>query len=150
MNQDITQQTVVEMGMFKMLMEGLRTTLAWKVQGNDFSRKLSTVRFMVQSFQRHQERLFALEEYDGYMSLVEQNAPQLSRTVDALKQQHEKFRIGARRISHALERIASTDAARFACLCDDMLELLDGLEQHNKKEAELFQEAMERDSGGEG
>ena len=32
MNQDITQQTVVEMGMFKMLMEGLRTTLAWVQQ----------------------------------------------------------------------------------------------------------------------
>jgi hypothetical protein len=37
----------------KLLMEGLRSTVAWKVQGNDFSRKLSTLRFIVRSFQGH-------------------------------------------------------------------------------------------------
>ena len=39
------------------LMEGLNTALAWKIQENDFARKLSTVRFLTQSFQRHLERL---------------------------------------------------------------------------------------------
>jgi len=99
MNQDITQQTEVESKMFGLLMEGLRSTLAWKVQGADFSRKLSTLRFMAQSFQRHLERLFSLEEYDGYMDLVTKTSPRLSRTVDALKLEHDQFRTGIRRIA---------------------------------------------------
>ena len=150
MNRDLTQQITVESGMFKLLAEGLRNTLAWKVQGHDFSRKLTTLRFMAQSFQRHLEHLLALEEFDGYMTQVEEMAPQLARSVDALKQQHEKFRTGSRRIMHGLERMAATDAARFDSVCDEFLTLLQKIDEHNQREAELFQEAMARDGGGEG
>ena len=73
MNNDIAQQTVVEDGILKLLVEGLRSALAWKVT-NDFSRKLSSVRFITQSFQRHLERLMALEEYDGYMGWMPVNS----------------------------------------------------------------------------
>ena len=70
MPQNIAKQTEVESGLVKLLIEGLRSTVDWKVHGGDFSRKLSTLRFIVRSFQGHMERLFALEEYDGYMDLV--------------------------------------------------------------------------------
>jgi len=149
MIQDITQQTEVESKMFGLLMEGVRSTMAWKVQGADFSRKLSTLRFMAQSFQRHLERLFALEEYDGYMDLVTKKSPRLSRTVDALKLEHNQFRADTRRIAHGLERISSPmDKAKFSALCDEWLDLLDKLDAHGRKETDLFQEAFEQDRGG--
>jgi hypothetical protein len=150
MSHDIAQQTEVENGMLKLLMEGLRSTLAWQVPENNFSRKLSSLRFMAQSFHRHLDRVFVLEEFDGYMKLVEETAPHLSRTVDALKREHEKLRTGIRRIVHGLEQGSSTDYAMFANTCNELLVLLQNLDEHNKKEAALFQEAFERDEGGEG
>lgn len=84
MSQNIAKQTEVENGLLKLLIEGLRSTLSWKVHSSDFSRKLSTVRFIVRSFQGHLDRLFALEEYDGYMDLVNKRSPRLSRTVPGL------------------------------------------------------------------
>jgi hypothetical protein len=150
MNQDITQQIAVESGMFKLLMEGLRNALAWKVHGNDFSRKLSTLRFMAQSFQRHLEHLLAAEEFDGYLVNVGEIAPQLARSVDALRLQHEKFRAGSRRILHGLERVSPTDKVRFDSLCNDFLTLLNSIEEHNQREADLVQEAFAREGGGEG
>src|SRR4051812_6360907 len=94
---DLAQQTAVEHTLLQYLMEGLRTTIAWQHQG-DGVRKLSTLRFIGQSFQRHLERLLALEECDGYMDLVLQRNPQLRKTVDALREEHEFFRQSVRRI----------------------------------------------------
>jgi hemerythrin-like domain-containing protein len=148
MSQEIAQQTLVENDMLKLLMEGLRSTVAWKVQGNDFSRKLSTLRFIVRSFQGHLDRLFALEEYDGYMDLVEKKSPRLSRTVDALRMEHDRFRTGIRRIVHGLEQVSSTNQALFVKLCDELLVLLKELNEHCKRETDLFQEAFEQDRGG--
>src|SRR5947207_15996801 len=95
---DLAQQTLVEHGLLLLLMEGLRNTLAWKVPGTDFARKLSTLRFITQSFQRHLERVLALEEYDGYMDLVLKESPQLGNVVDGLRQEHDQFRAEARHI----------------------------------------------------
>lgn len=149
MSRDIAKQTEVESGLVKLLVEGLRSAVSWKVQGGDFSRKLSTLRFTVRSFQGHLDRLFVLEEYDGYMDLVNNKAPRLSRAVDALKLEHEQFRTGIRRIALGLERISSPmDEAKFAKLCDELLELLDKLDAHGRKETDLFQEAFEQDRGG--
>src|SRR5271154_4824126 len=99
MSQDIAKQIEIEYGLVKLLFAGLRSTVAWKVQGNDFSRKLSTLRFIVRSFQGHLERLFAVEEYGGYMDLVNKRAPRLSKNVDALNLEHDEFRTEIRRIA---------------------------------------------------
>ena len=149
MNQDIAQQMIVENSVLKLLVEGLRSALAWKVT-NDFSRKLSSVRFIAHSFQRHLERLMALEEYDGYMDRLEEKAPQLARTVSHLKQEHDNFRTGLRRILHGLEHVSSADRATFTNLCDELLKLLQGLDKHSKKETDIYHEAFEQDAGGEG
>ena len=150
MNQDIAQQAVVENGMLKILIEGLRNALVWKTTNDRFSRKLSSVRFITQSFQRHLERLMALKEYDGYMDRLEKKAPQLTRAVSDLKQEHETFRTGIRRILHGLEHVSSTDQVTFAKLCDELLILLKDLDEHRKKETDLYYEAFEQDAGGEG
>jgi hypothetical protein len=147
---DMAQQTLVEHTMLKHLMEGLRATVAWKLHGAGLSRKLSTLRFIAQSLQRHLEHLLALEEYDGYMDRVLATSPRLSKTVDALREQHDVFRRGVSRMVHGLEQVSSSDDTGFTGLCNDLLVLLDKLDAHNRKEIHLIQEAFERDGGGEG
>ena len=73
--QDIAEQTRVEQELLRHVMEGLRLSTTWQVLGPDASRKLSTLRFVTGSFQRHLERLLALEEYDGFMDKVLACAP---------------------------------------------------------------------------
>jgi hypothetical protein len=148
--QDVARQIQVEQDMLRHIMEGLRTTVGWQVPGPDASRKLSSLRFIAQSFQRHLEHVLALEEYDGYMDLVLSLAPWLSRAADALRSEHDVFRIEARRLVQRLERLPATDLAGLGKVCDSLLVLLDKVEAHNGKEIALLQEAFKRDEGGEG
>jgi hemerythrin-like domain-containing protein len=146
--QDVTEQMRVEHGLLQYLIQGLRATLAWQVPGPDASRKLSTLRFIAQMFQRHLERLLALEEYDGYMGVVRATCPRLGRATDALRAEHEGFRTEARRIVLRLERLPNTDLAALGQVCTDLLALLEQVEGHSRKEMDLLQEAFERDEGG--
>jgi len=147
---DLAQQTLVENGMLTKLMEGLRTTLAWKVQGNEFSRKLSTLRYMAHTFQGHMERLMALEECGGYMDVIVETNPNLGTAVVALRQEHELFRKGTRTIIHRLDHVSPTDRATFIAICDDLTALLKRLDEHSRKEVDIFQEVFENVGGGEG
>jgi hypothetical protein len=146
--QDVARQTKVEHELLQYLIQGLRATAAWPVPGPDAARKLSTLRFIGQSFQRHLEHLLAAEEYDGCMGLVQESAPRLGRAVDALKAQHEHFRTEARRIVLRLERLSNTDPAALDQVCADLLALLGQIEEHNRKEMALLQEAFKQDEGG--
>jgi hypothetical protein len=49
-----------------------------------------------------------------------------------------------------LEKGSPPDYAMFANSCSELTVLLQSLDEHSKKEADLFQEAFERDEGGEG
>jgi hypothetical protein len=147
--QEVTHQTQVEHELLKHIMEGLRMTAGWEVPGPDASRKLSTLRFVAQSFQRHLEHLLTLEEYDGYMDLVLNCAPWLGRATDALRAEHDGFRTQARRFVQRLERLQATDAPALDEVCGDLLALLEEVEAHNAKEIALLQEAL-RDGPGEG
>jgi hypothetical protein len=149
-HKDLAQQTLVEQNMLMLLIEGLRNTLAWEVQGNDFVRKLSTLRFITQSFQRHLEHVLALQEYDGYMDLVLQVSPQLGNLIDALRQEHDQFRKEASHIVHQFEHVLPTDGDSFARICAELAGLLNRLDVHNKKEVALLQEAFVQDEGGQG
>jgi hemerythrin-like domain-containing protein len=147
---DLAQQTLAEHKMLTLLIEGLRNTLAWKVEGTDFSRKLSTLRFIAHSFQRHLERVLALEEYDGYMDLVVQARPQMGNSIAALRQEHDQFRNEACQIVHRFEHVSPTDGDSFSRICGELIEFLNKLDAHNKKEIDLMQEAFDQDEGGEG
>jgi hypothetical protein len=148
MIQDIAEQSRVEATVLKHLTEGLRATIGWQVQSNDCSRKLSTLRFNVWSFQQHLERLFTLEEYGGYMAIEIRKSPRLIKAVDELKVGHEMFRTGIRRIVHRLEQISGTDGVALNTLGDELSVLLQQLDEHNRKEVDLIQESFERDQGG--
>ncbi len=147
---EMAQQTEVETGLLKNLSAGLRAVLAWEVQGDDFSRKLSTLLFISRSFKRHLGRLMNLEEVEGYMDIVLETKPFLSKKVHSLKQDHDRFRYAIRRIVHELKQVPPWDAGAFADIGEDLANLLDQLERHGKKEAKLFQEALEQEEGGEG
>jgi hypothetical protein len=147
---EMAQQTSVETGLLKNLTEGLRNVLAWEVQGDDCSRKLSTLLFICQSFKRHLGRLMNLEETDGYMDIVLESKPFWSKKVHALKQEHDRFRYAIRRIVHELKQVAPWDGYALDEICAELAGLLDRLERHGKKEAKLFQEALEQEEGGEG
>jgi hypothetical protein len=147
---EITKQTRVEHELLDHLMHGLRSTAAWRVQEPDASRKLSTLRFIAQSFQRHLEHLLTLEEYDGYMGLLRSAVPRLAKTTDALRQEHDQFRSESRWIVQQLERLPTTDLPALGHVCDDLLALVGRIEEHNRKEIALIQETLGRDEGGEG
>jgi hemerythrin-like domain-containing protein len=147
---DMAQQAQVENSLLNSLIEGLRHTLAWKVQGANDSRKLSTLRFIADSFQRHMERVMTLEERDGYMDVVVATDPNLGKTVDALRREHDKFRKGIATIVQDLGAVSSTDQATFTRICADLTLLLKKLDEHHQKETAIFQDVFVRQDGGEG
>jgi hemerythrin-like domain-containing protein len=148
--QDVAQQIHVESSLMKSLIDGLRAILGWKVQGDDFSRKRSTVTFVSKSLRRHLERLMSLEETGGYMDIVLETKPNLGSKVDRLRQEHERFRHAGKRIARHFEQLAATDHDAFDGICGELAELLDRLERHGQREAVLFQEAFKQEEGGEG
>jgi hemerythrin-like domain-containing protein len=150
-HEDVAQQTLLEHALLKHVTEALRVSAGWSAEGDDLSRNLSTLRFIAGSFQRHLERLMALEEHDGYMDVVVSASPRLAKTVDALREEHGQFRGAVRRITQRLEQVSATDHAAFAAARDELLGFLDRVDRHGDKESKLIHEALARDAeGGEG
>ena len=147
---DIAEQIRVEQELLRHVMEGLRLSTTWQVRGPDASRKLSTLRFVTGSFQRHLERLLALEEYDGFLDQVPACAPRLARAAAALRAEHDGFRSEARRVVQQLERLQATDVDALEKAGGELVALLDRIARHNRKEMALLLEALGRDEGGEG
>ena len=56
-HKNITEQMLVEHEMLKHIMDGLRAAIGWKLEGDDLSRKLSTISFIAQALQRHLDHL---------------------------------------------------------------------------------------------
>ena len=148
--QDLAEQIRVEQELLRHVMEGLRLSTTWQVQGPDASHKLSTLRFVTGSFQRHLERLLALEEYDGFMDKVLACAPHLARATAALRAEHDGFRSASRRVVQQLERLPATDPAALEKVGGELVALLGRIEGHNRREMALLLEAFGRDEGGEG
>ncbi|MBI3839522.1 MAG: hemerythrin domain-containing protein [Planctomycetia bacterium] len=146
----IPQQVLVEHQTLAYVTSALRATIGWKFQGADLSRKLSSLRFVGQSFQRHLKHLMELEEEDGYMSVVLAERPELTDEVEALRQEHDRFRKALSRILRRLRRVEPTDHAAFAKISDDLLALLEKLDEHSRRETDLLQHALLEDNGGEG
>lgn len=148
--QDLAQQIRIESGLKNSLVEGLRVILGGTIQGHDFSRKLSTMVFVSKCLRRHLERLMNLEEKDGYMVVVLEIKPNLSKVVDHLWQEHCRFRYVAKRIVRRFEQMSPTDQDAFDRTCDELTDFLQNLDRHSRKEAKLIQETFEQEEGGEG
>ena len=73
----------------------------------------------MQSFGRHMQRLFDLEEDGGYMLIVGELKPHLTERAIVLRREHDEFRGGFKRIQPAIEMLKPDDWQRtgYSCHC---------------------------------
>jgi hypothetical protein len=144
------RQIAIEQELLGHVMQAIRTTMDWTEGKQRFQQKLSTIRFIAQSFQRHLDRLFQLKGFDGYMDMLVESSPHLRDEIDELRHEHEQFRESLGRIIPQMERIGPEDHEEFFFLCNDLRAFLDRLDEHNLKEMYLIQEGSLQVVGGEG
>jgi hemerythrin-like domain-containing protein len=147
-HQAISQQMLIEHEMLSHLESALRALLQWTSKGQDLSRKLSSLRFMTESFQRHLERLMALEEDDGYMEVVRECRPEFTSQIEALRTEHDDFRRRLRRASARLERLSSIDVEHCEQVSAELNALLEKVDAHSRKEVDLLQQSLLQEEGG--
>jgi hypothetical protein len=150
MNQELlVEQTKVESQALEHTTRALEEAIKWAVDGSDFFRKLSSVRFFTELYQRHLERLFALEEIDGYMDGIARLNPELIQQVDDLHQQHEQFRAAVRIIVVRLDLAAPNHVEEIEATCVELRKTINEILEHLRRERELLVESVQRDTGGE-
>lgn len=146
----IQQQVLVEHETLAHVVSALRNTMSWHTDGLGFSRKLSSLRFVGESFQRHLKHLMQLEKAEGYLSVVTTERPELSEQVRTLRKEGVSFRKEVREILARLKKLSGENQEEFIAAVADLSALLDRLDEHHRREIELLQEALLRDEGGEG
>jgi hypothetical protein len=134
----ISQQTLLEHEIVARLSEALRTAVAWNQHG-DMSRKLSSVHFLAESFARHVQRMFELEEHSGYIEHVEQSHPELASQVTVFRGEHAAFLERLAEFIRLLQISATMSAEATDLLFDDMQTLLADIDSHNKREMNLLE-----------
>lgn len=130
--------------------QAMRVTLNWDAPDVSLPRKLSSLQFTMKSFQRHLERVMAIEEEGGFMAEVVEAKPYLQDRIDGLADDHARFRERLRALVPELSRIADWEQARFVEICGDLRALLEEVDRHGEREIELLQESLGVDDGGEG
>jgi hypothetical protein len=151
MNQELLiQQTIVEGQALEHITRALEVTLGWTIQGDVFARKLSSVRYFTELYQRHLERLFALEEIDGYMESVSRLSPELSNQVDDLRREHEQFRAAVRASLVRIDLASPGRLADFESICGQLQTTINQVREHLRRESDLLVDSINRDTGGQG
>ena len=145
----LAKQALVEHETLNHVMDALRITLAWQVPQRDLAAKVSSVRFMAQSFDRHLNRLMDLEEDGGYLQSARERQPHLWNRFEKRRTEHESFRETFRLLLPSLERVSSEDETLFNNLCHELRDLLGRVDVHSKAETALLQEAFLLEVGGE-
>ena len=130
--------------------QALRVTLNWQVSSVGLSRKLSSVRFTLQSFLRLLERLMDMEEHGGYMSVVSEIKPNMQHRIEQLERDHAQFREWAEQLLHEVEEVSEYQGEQVHQACQRITEFLARVDQHDKEEIQLLQETLLCDEGGEG
>lgn len=128
----------------------LRVTLDWQVPAVGLARKLSSVQFTFQSFQRHLERLMDIEEKDGYMVIVAEAKPHLSMRVERLANEHADFRQIIEHLLPEIDSLQEFESEAFEQKCEEIYALLEKVDRHDRDEIDLLQESLLYDEGGEG
>ncbi|MBN1852056.1 MAG: hypothetical protein JW829_05000 [Pirellulales bacterium] len=156
MNTTLDYQTIaeacrVEHRILGHVKNALRVALNWHVSDVGLPRKISTVRFTFQSFQRHLERLMDLEEEGGFMTSVAECKPNLHHRAEKIRCEHDKLRHAIPELVAKVESISDYSSPHlFREACDEINQLLGRLDQHDHDEITLLQDAFHCDEGGEG
>jgi hypothetical protein len=130
--------------------KALRVTLDWKAPAIGLPRKMSSVQFTAKSFARHLLRMIDLEEQDGYMAVVLEEKPHLEHRVRRLERQHREFRATLDELAPEIDAMQAMEEEQFEYVSSRVLELLDGVDQHDLEEIELLQQTLLCVEGGEG
>lgn len=147
--QSIAEQAAIEQQSLQHIKQALRVAMGWKTTADNLERKLSSVRFMAQSLERHLERLMALEEEGGYMQAALEAKLHLVDRASALRGDHERFRLMTREIMLRLKEASVQDNPPVDDCCQALTELLARIDMHERTEQALLQETL-WDEGGEG
>lgn len=145
----LIQQTKVESRALEHVTRALEVMLGWDVAGDGCVRKLASVRFFTEQYQRHLERLFALEEIGGYMESIPRLNPELANQVAELKREHEQFRAALRKTVLQIELASPERLEEFEVTCVDLRSTINHVLDHLRQENELLVESLHRDTGGE-
>jgi predicted nuclease with TOPRIM domain len=130
--------------------QALRVTLNWEAPVVSMPRKLSSLQFTIKSFQRHFERVIAIEEEGGYMNEVVGAKPHLQNRIERLESDHAQFRTRLKQLKSELNDIQEWEEPRFDSVCSELRQLLDEVDAHDLGEVDLLQESLLCDEGGEG
>ena len=150
MNQELLiQQTKLESQALEHVTRALEVMLGWAVDDGGYGRKLSSVRFFTELYQRHLERLFALEEIDGYMESIPRFNQVLASRVNDLKRDHEQLRAAVRKVVVRLDLATPAHLAEFDATCFELRATINHVLEHLRREQDLLVEAFQRDTGGE-
>jgi hypothetical protein len=148
--ENIARKTRYEQASLDQIAEAIRRLRSWDYRGGGFPRQLGAIQSLAHAFQQHLERLLALKEEGGYLEEVVDASPHLSEQVETLHQEQAEFHALLERMIARIERVSPTHRARAEVVADELFSLLHKLEEHDRKETDLLQEAFLRDEGGEG
>jgi hypothetical protein len=148
--QEIVRQAEVELAILLVIEQSLRLALQWTTRDRANSHKLSTLRFVARSFERHLTRTRVLADHGGYMHLITDANPHLASEVRALRDAREELQANFEGIILRLEYVSPDDAAAFGEVCAQLECYLEQLETHGQKEMELLQHSFVQEEGGEG
>ncbi len=153
MRSDITDtsqvsQSWMEHQSLEHIKRALRVTINWTAPAISYSRKRSSVTFAMECFARHLERLMSIEEEDGYMRMVADAKPNKAKRIAALRDDHTRFRREVAQLSANLNALEDWQEEDLDRLCGDIRSLLSEVDQHDRAEVRLLQDAMLSDEGG--
>ena len=140
----------MEHQIFEHIKQALLVTLNWQAPTVGIPRKLSSMQFTMQSFQRHLERIMSIEEEGGYMADAMDVKPYFQDRVELLAKDHARFRERLKKLVPELNDTKEWEEPRFEQMCAELRTLVSDVDQHNEREIELLQESALVDEGGEG
>ena len=150
MNQElIIAQTKAESRALEHVTRALEIMLGWSVAGDGYTRKLSSVRFFTELYQRHLERLFALEEVDGFMENIVRLRPELANLVNGLKKEHEEIRADIRKSLVRIDLASPQQLTQFDETCGQLRRTINRVLDHLREESDLLVQTFTQETGGE-
>jgi hypothetical protein len=145
-----TSVSWIEHQMLEHVKGALRVTLDWDAPTVSLARKKSSLRFSLQSFCRHLERLMRIEERDNYFVAIADSKPYLQPQIHRLQLDHERFRERIHELTPRMDSLLDWQDDEFRECCDEIRELLKEVDQHDHAEVRLLQDMLSYDEGGEG
>jgi hypothetical protein len=146
----IAEQSRVELAVLLGIEKALRVAIDWKVRDGSSIHKLSTLRFLAASFERHLTRITVRADRGGYMHRITNAKPHLTNDVQELRGTLRGFRTDLERIVMRLDYVTPIDDAGIEQVCSDFKSVLDDLATHGQKKGELLQHSFAQEEGGEG